>query len=91
MTTPTDACGDIVVAIDGPSGSGKSTVARAVAEDLGVGYLDTGAMYRALAWWCLYQGVDLADRPACSSGEACRPAGRGQDAAWPEATSSAVQ
>ena len=54
----------LVVAIDGPSGSGKSSVARAVARDLGVGFLDTGAMYRALTWWCLERGLDLADRRA---------------------------
>ncbi len=53
-----------VVAIDGPSGSGKSTVARAVATDLGVGFLDTGAMYRALTWWCLDQGIALDDQAA---------------------------
>lgn len=52
----------LVVAIDGPSGSGKSTVARRVAEALGLRYLDTGAMYRALTWWVLDRGVDLADR-----------------------------
>lgn len=52
----------LVVAIDGPSGSGKSTVARRVAEVLGLRYLDTGAMYRALTWWLLDRGVDLADR-----------------------------
>jgi cytidylate kinase len=52
----------LVVAIDGPSGSGKSTVARRVAEALGLRYLDTGAMYRALTWWLLEQGVDLADQ-----------------------------
>jgi CMP/dCMP kinase len=51
----------IVVAIDGPSGSGKSTVSRRVAERLGLDYLDTGAIYRALTWWCLEQGVDLSD------------------------------
>lgn len=50
-----------VVAIDGPSGSGKSSVARAVAARLGYRYLDTGAMYRALTWWCRHQGVDLDD------------------------------
>ncbi len=55
---------DLVVAIDGPSGSGKSSVARAVATQLGVGYLDTGAMYRAATWWCLHLGLDLTDRPA---------------------------
>ena len=51
----------LVVAIDGPSGSGKSTVARRVAETLGLRYLDTGAMYRALTWWLLERGVDLTD------------------------------
>ena len=51
----------LVVAIDGPSGSGKSTVAREVARRLGLRYVDTGAMYRALTWWALDQGVDLAD------------------------------
>jgi CMP/dCMP kinase len=52
----------LVVAIDGPSGSGKSTVARRVAESLGLRFLDTGAMYRALTWWLLEQGVYLTDR-----------------------------
>ena len=79
MTTPTDACGDIVVAIDGPSGSGKSTVARAVAEDLGVGYLDTGAMYRALTWWCLHEGVDVNDRSAVAGTMATLPLEVGTD------------
>lgn len=51
----------IVVAIDGPSGSGKSSVARGVAARLGLRHVDTGAMYRALTWWALSQGVDLAD------------------------------
>jgi len=58
MTAP------LTIAIDGPSGSGKSSVSRAVARRLGVGYLDTGAMYRALTWWVLAQGVDPADQPA---------------------------
>ncbi|MCB1007920.1 MAG: (d)CMP kinase [Acidobacteria bacterium] len=48
----------MVVAIDGPAGVGKSTVARLVAERLGVPYLDTGAMYRALALWALEHGLD---------------------------------
>ena len=56
--------GAVVVAIDGPSGSGKSSVSRAVAARLGLRYLDTGAMYRALTWWCLHRGVDLADTDA---------------------------
>jgi cytidylate kinase len=58
--TPADASA-LVVAIDGPSGSGKSTVARRVAASLGLRYLDTGAMYRAVTWWALEQEVDLAD------------------------------
>jgi CMP/dCMP kinase len=49
----------IVVAIDGPAGSGKSSVSRASARVLGFDYLDTGAAYRALAWSCVAQGVDL--------------------------------
>lgn len=54
----------IVVAVDGPSGSGKSSVSRDVARRLGLRYLDTGSMYRALTWWVLEQGVDPADRDA---------------------------
>ena len=54
----------LVIAIDGPSGSGKSTVSRAVAQRLDLAYLDTGAMYRALTWWCAQQGVDLEDLDA---------------------------
>lgn len=53
-----------LIAIDGPSGSGKSTVAKRVAEKLGLGYLDTGAMYRALTWLALDCGVDLEDHDA---------------------------
>ncbi|NEE04000.1 (d)CMP kinase [Phytoactinopolyspora halotolerans] len=52
---------DLVVAIDGPSGSGKSSVARRVAQVLQLRYLDTGAMYRAVTWWLLEQGVELTD------------------------------
>ncbi|MEO8662157.1 MAG: (d)CMP kinase [Bryobacteraceae bacterium] len=51
----------IVVAIDGPAGAGKSTIARRVAEKLGYLYLDTGAMYRAVALWALRTGVALDD------------------------------
>lgn len=59
---PTSRSADrLVIAVDGPSGSGKSSVSRAVAERLGVRYLDTGAMYRALTWWALHRGVELRD------------------------------
>jgi cytidylate kinase len=50
-----------VIAIDGPGGSGKSTVARHLAERLGLGYLDTGAMYRAVAFAALRRGIDPSD------------------------------
>ncbi|HTR32787.1 MAG TPA: (d)CMP kinase [Gaiellaceae bacterium] len=51
----------MIVAIDGPAGAGKSTVARKLAERLGFGYLDTGAMYRALTWLALKEGLPLAE------------------------------
>lgn len=54
----------VVVAVDGPAGSGKSSVSRAAAAQLGYAYLDTGAAYRAVAWHCLGEDVDLADAPA---------------------------
>ena len=53
-----------IVAIDGPAGAGKSTVTRALARRLNLTYLDTGAMYRALAWWVLRQGVNPEDPAA---------------------------
>ncbi len=54
----------MIVAIDGPSGAGKSTVAKAVARKLGFSCLDTGAMYRAIAWKALADGIDLQDEEA---------------------------
>ncbi len=65
--TPEDHLSGFVVAVDGPSGSGKSSVSKQVARSLGYGYLDTGAMYRALTWWCLHEGVDLTDADAITS------------------------
>lgn len=55
---------DIIVAVDGPAGSGKSSVSREAARRLGYAYLDTGAAYRALAWHCLDEGVDVEDAAA---------------------------
>src|ERR1700728_3436664 len=52
---------NVIVAIDGPAGAGKSTVARSVAERLGFLYIDTGAMYRAVALWAIRGGVPLDD------------------------------
>jgi len=51
----------MIVAIDGPAGAGKSTVARRLAERLGFRYLDTGAMYRALTWLGMREGLPLGD------------------------------
>jgi cytidylate kinase len=51
----------MIVAIDGPAGAGKSTVARKLAERLGFRYLDTGAMYRALTWLAMREGLPLAE------------------------------
>ncbi|MCW4384168.1 (d)CMP kinase [Salinibacterium sp. SYSU T00001] len=53
-----------VVAVDGPAGSGKSSVSRAAARRLGFDYQDTGAAYRALAWFVLERGIDPADEEA---------------------------
>jgi cytidylate kinase len=61
---------DLVIAIDGTSASGKSTNARLVARALNFVYVDTGAMYRTLAWYCLNQGVDIHDAKAVA--RACR-------------------
>ncbi len=51
----------MIIAIDGPSGAGKSTVAKAVAQKLGFSCLDTGAMYRVIAWQALHKGISLDD------------------------------
>jgi len=60
----------IVIAIDGTSASGKSTNAKLVAKALGYVYVDTGAMYRTLAWYCLKNHVDVSDAKAVAT--ACR-------------------
>jgi cytidylate kinase len=57
----------IVVAIDGTSASGKSTNAKLVAKALGFVYVDTGAMYRTLGWYCLKNGIDPHDGKAVSA------------------------
>ncbi|MXG92110.1 (d)CMP kinase [Nocardioides flavescens] len=61
------ATGGVVVAVDGTSGSGKSSTSRGVADRLGLRYLDTGAMYRAVTCWMLRHGVDVHDAEAVAA------------------------
>lgn len=56
----------MIITIDGPSGTGKTTVAKKVAEALHISYFDTGAMYRAVTWALLKEGIDLSDERALS-------------------------
>jgi cytidylate kinase len=65
----------VIVAIDGPAGSGKSTVARGLAARLGFRYLDTGAMYRAVTWLALEDGIDLEDAAALEELALANPVG----------------
>jgi cytidylate kinase len=72
----------VVIAIDGPSGAGKSTIARMIAAKLGFTYIDSGAMYRAVALWALNQDIDLNDahkmeQLAVAADIALEPAGPG--------------
>jgi cytidylate kinase len=59
--------GDLLIAIDGPAGAGKSTVGHVLAARLGLEYLDTGAMYRAVAWAALRRGLGLDDDEAIAA------------------------
>jgi cytidylate kinase len=72
----------LVIAIDGPSGSGKSSASKGVARALGLRYLDTGAMYRAMTWWMLSQGVPVQDAEAVAAraGEPVLDSGTDPDA-----------
>jgi len=75
-----------VIAMDGPAGSGKSTAARRVATELGLRYLDTGAMYRALTWWLQHNAVDLTDTAAVLARVAEPRIAVGTDPAAPQVT-----
>ncbi|MFM6850109.1 MAG: (d)CMP kinase [Terrabacter sp.] len=77
--SPEENLSGFVIAVDGPSGSGKSSVSKQVARSLGYGFLDTGAMYRALTWWCLHEGVDLTDADAVTAAAARFPLSIGTD------------
>ena len=61
-----------MIAVDGPAGAGKSSAARGVATKLGLRYMDTGAMYRALTWWLITQHLDVTD-PAVVAAHARQP------------------
>ncbi len=67
---PTQKSKSLVIALDGTSASGKSTNAKLIAQALGFVYVDTGAMYRALAWYCLQHRVDVQNEKAVAA--ACR-------------------
>ncbi|WP_435769942.1 (d)CMP kinase [Nocardioides sp. SYSU DS0651] len=66
-SSPAPTASGVVVAVDGTSGSGKSSTCRAVADRLGLRYLDTGAQYRAMTWWMLRNGVDVHDAEAVAA------------------------
>ena len=57
----------VIVAIDGPSGSGKSTIAKILAKQLALLYIDTGAMYRSVALYCIKNKIDVSDKEAVKS------------------------
>ncbi|HSF98623.1 MAG TPA: (d)CMP kinase, partial [Ornithinibacter sp.] len=63
----TSRTGSLVIAVDGTSGSGKSSTSRGVAQRLGLRYLDTGAMFRAMTWWLLREGIDVRDEAAVAA------------------------
>ncbi|MQS34865.1 (d)CMP kinase [Streptomyces katsurahamanus] len=67
-----DTVESVIVAIDGPAGTGKSSTSKAVAAQLGLSYLDTGAQYRAITWWMISNGVDVSD-PAAIATAAGKP------------------
>ena len=70
MSDPIDPIDPIVIAIDGPSASGKSTNSKIIAAKLGFVYVDTGAMYRTLAWHALQSGTDVEDAAAVEADRA---------------------
>ncbi|MDX3231575.1 (d)CMP kinase [Streptomyces sp. ME19-01-6] len=80
----------VIVAIDGPAGTGKSSTSKAVAVKLGLGYLDTGAQYRAITWWMVNNGIDVEDAIALADAAAKPVIVSGTDPAGPTVTVDGV-
>ncbi|CAL9563683.1 Cytidylate kinase [Streptomyces sp. enrichment culture] len=80
----------VIVAIDGPSGTGKSSTSKAVAAQLGLSYLDTGAQYRAITWWMVTNGIDTADPHAVAAAAGKPDIVSGTDPAAPTITVDGV-
>lgn len=80
----------VIVAIDGPSGTGKSSTSKAVAAQLGLSYLDTGAQYRAITWWMVNNGIDVGDPAAIASAAGKADIVSGTDPADPTITVDGV-
>jgi cytidylate kinase len=85
-----DTVESVIVAIDGPSGTGKSSTSKAVAAQLGLSYLDTGAQYRAITWWMISNGVDVHDPAAVATAAAKPVIVSGTDPAAPAITVDGV-
>jgi cytidylate kinase len=81
---------DLVIAVDGPSGSGKSTTARGVAKRLGLRYLDTGAMYRAVTWALLEREIDIDDPDAVAAAASAVRLEVGTDSRTPTISANGV-
>lgn len=80
----------VIVAIDGPAGTGKSSTSKAVAAKLGLGYLDTGAQYRAITWWMVNNGIDADDATAVADASAKPVIVSGTDPSGPTITVDGV-
>jgi cytidylate kinase len=80
----------LVIAVDGTSGSGKSSTSRGVADRLGLRYIDTGAMYRAMTWWMLEHAVDVHDASAVAARVGDPVIGSGTDPLAPTITLDGV-
>ncbi|MFF9161152.1 (d)CMP kinase [Streptomyces longwoodensis] len=80
----------VIVAIDGPAGTGKSSTSKAVATQLGLSYLDTGAQYRAITWWMVTNGIDVEDPHAVAAAAGKPEIISGTDPAAPTITVDGV-